>query len=724
MNSGRLGPRRFRFDPAAIAGPLAGPHLLAPPPRPAAGEVSADRLENAIRRTRDYLLDHQHLDGYWVGELEGDTILESEFILLLAWMGRERTETARLAANYLLRQQLPQGGWSSYPGGPIEVSASVKAYFALKLTGHSPDAEPMRRARAAIRAAGGAEKVNSFTRYFLALLGVISYDQCPAVPPELVLIPPWMPFNIYEMSAWSRTIIVPLSLLWAFRPVRTLPEESGIRELFLRSPEELPCRVDRDDTLDELTRPTRIDWARLFDGIDRCYKLLDRCRLRPLRRRAVRRAAEWMIARFEDSDGLGAIFPPIIWSVVALRCLGHAEDSPLVRAALGELDRLMIRAGDTIRLQPCKSPVWDTAISLIALREAGVAAEDSAIRSGVQWLLEREVRAPGDWAASTSAVEPSGWYFEFANKFYPDVDDTSMVVMALARAFPGRDERGLRAEFALDGPPAVPSAEFPAAVLSGRSDADEDAAARAVAAAEQAAAIVRGARWALAMQGRDGGWGAFDRDNARELFTRVPFADHNAMIDPSTEDLAGRMLEMCGRLGLPHDHPAIRRAIDFLWKTQQPEGCWHGRWGVNYIYGTWQCLVGLSLAGVSANDPRIRKAADWLVSVQQHSGGWGESPATYDDPSLKGQGPATASQTAWALMGLMAAGLGDSAAVRRGVRYLLNTQNADGTWDEEAFTGTGFPRVFYLRYHMYCIYFPLIALARYADLKRGAAARS
>ncbi|MEX0715684.1 MAG: prenyltransferase/squalene oxidase repeat-containing protein [Planctomycetaceae bacterium] len=723
MNSGRLGPRRFRFDAPATATPLAaslaGPHLLTVPPREVRERVSAEQLDNAVRRTADHLLEHQHLDGFWVGELEGDTILESEFILLLAWMGRENSETARLAANHLLRKQLPDGSWASYPGGPIEVSASVKAYFALKLTGHSPDAEYMQRARAAIRAAGGAEKVNSFTRYFLALLGVISYDQCPAVPPELMLIPKWMPFNIHEMSAWSRTIVVPLSLLWAFRPSRSLPDELGIRELFLRSPEELPCRVRREDTVDRLARPTRIDWEKFFDRIDRGYKLLDRLRLRPLRSRAVRRAADWMIARFADSDGLGAIFPPIIWSVVALRCLGHAEDSPLVRAALAELDRLMIREDDTIRLQPCKSPVWDTAISLIALREAGLPAEHSAIRSGVQWLLEREVREPGDWTASTPGVEPSGWYFEFANKFYPDVDDTSMVVIALARSFPGRSEPGLRAEFAPDAAFSIPARELPAAVLSGRAEESPATAPRALAAADQAAAVVRGARWALAMQGRDGGWGAFDRDNTRELFTRVPFADHNAMIDPSTEDLAGRMLEMCGRLGLPHDHPAIRRGVEFLWNTQRPEGCWHGRWGVNYIYGTWQCLVGLSQVGVSANDPRIRKAADWLLSVQQPSGGWGESPATYDDPSLMGQGPATSSQTAWALIGLMAAGLADSPAVRRGVRYLLATQSADGTWEEEEFTGTGFPRVFYLRYHMYRIYFPLLALARYRRLVEG-----
>ncbi len=408
--------------------------LIRPASMPVSNEPSMSGWATAVERTRGHLLGLQHDDGYWVGELEGDTILESEYILLLAYLGRENSDVARKAAAYLLKRQLPEGGWAAYPGGPLEISGSVKAYFALKVTGHAADAEDMVRARQAILAAGGAEKINSFTRYYLALLGAISYRQCPAVPPEIVLVPKWSAFNIYEMSAWSRTIIVPLSILWAFKPVRKLPPELGIRELFRGRPEDLPVTMPKSEQLDGLSRPTRIDWHSFFRRVDLALKFVDRWRLSPLRRLAVRRAERWMCERFCHSDGLGAIFPPIIWSVVALKCLGHGDDSPAVENALAELDRLMIEEDGTIRLQPCKSPVWDTAIATLALREAGVSADHPAIRKSVRWLLSKEVRRRGDWAALNKCPEPGAWCFEFNNEFYPDTDDTSMVLMALCRS--------------------------------------------------------------------------------------------------------------------------------------------------------------------------------------------------------------------------------------------------------------------------------------------------
>jgi squalene-hopene/tetraprenyl-beta-curcumene cyclase len=678
------------------------------------------RLLAAVARTRDWLKQQQHPEGFWVGELEGDTILESEYILLLAYLGQGQSATALKCAAYIREKQTSGGGWAIYPGGPLELSASVKAYWTLKIAGDSPDAPHMVRAREAIRAAGGAEQVNSFTRYYFALLGIISYEKCPAVPPEVMLLPTWCPFNIYEMSAWSRTILVPLSLLWAFRPQFQLPEQHQIRELFLRSPEELPVSMGESAVLDPLKKRTLINWSKLFRGLDLVIKTCERVGFKPLRARSIRLAADWMMARFADSDGLGAIFPPIIWSIVGLKCLGHSDDSPLVLRALNELEKLTIHENKTARLEPCKSPVWDTAIATIALRDAGLAANDPTITRSVKWLLSKEVREDGgDWHVRRPDVPSSGWYFEFNNRFYPDVDDTSMVLIALTRALPEHLTAQGRAEFLFgrsdDGLTGTPVG----AVLAGQNVSAEQALADLQNVQPMLDAMRRGARWISEMQNRDGGWGAFDNNNDREILTRVPFADHNAMIDPSTADLTSRNLEMYAGLGMAADHPVAVRALDFLWKNQEADHCWFGRWGVNYLYGTWQTLVGLMAIGVPQNDPRVRRAVAWLKMHQQESGGWGETPESYDDPALRGQGTPTASQTAWALLGLLAAGEANSAAVDAGVQYLLDTQRDDGTWTEEEFTGTGFPRVFYLRYHMYRIYFPLMALARVSRLRHG-----
>ena len=674
-------------------------------------------LTAAVSKTRDYLLAQQDPAGFWCAELEGDTILESEYILLLAFLGRDQSQRAKQAAQYIIDQQLPTGGWSIYPDGPVEISASVKAYWVLKITGHDPQAEPMQRACQAIRRAGGAAEVNSFTRYYMALLGAISYDQCPAVPPELILLPHWAPFNIYEMSAWSRTIVIPLSLLWAFRPVRALPPEWSIEELFLKPSRELPVTMPPSENVDQLPKKTWINWHLFFKRADLAIKFCERIGIKPFRKRAIRLCAEWIQARFAKSDGLGAIFPPIIWSVIGLKCLGHADDSPDVQRALAELESLVIESDDrrSVHLQPCKSPVWDTAISTIALREAGVPAQHPAIRSAVKWLLSKEVRDQGDWSVRNPRVEPAGWYFEFNNEFYPDIDDTIMVLMALQQCLPEGVSQTWQSEMnrAAQAFPVIQTVVAQRHVQSAPAVLAE-----LEAASPMLNAMQRGVRWMLAMQNKDGGWAAFDRDNHREILTRVPFADHNAMIDPSTADITARVMEMMGKLGLWSKHPALERALNFVWQHQEPDGCWIGRWGINYLYGTWQCLVGLAAVGIPATDIRLQSAAGWLKSVQQACGGWGETPRSYEDPKLRGQGTPTASQTAWALMGLCAAECVNSDAVDRGVQYLLDTQRSDGTWDEPEFTGTGFPRVFYLRYHLYRTYFPLMALARVARLRR------
>lgn len=674
----------------------------------------ATRLAPGIARTREHLLSLQHSDGHWCAELQGDTILESEYILLLAFLGQGQSERAKECAAYMLDQQCEHGGWAMFPGGPIEISGSVKAYLALKITGHNPQSDYMVRARNAIVQAGGVEQVNSFTRYYLAMLGLIPYDLCPAVPPEMILLPQWAPFNIYEMSAWSRTIVVPLSLLWACQPKTTLPPEHQIDELYASPARKLPRTIGG---VNHEGSSGWLNWTRFFQQVDKAIKLGEGLRIKPLRKRAIKLCEEWILQRLTMSDGLGAIFPPIVWTIIGLRCLGYKDDSDVIRQQLAELDKLCIREGNKVRLQPCFSPVWDTIISMIALRDSGVSRHDPAIRKAIDWVLSKEVKHPGDWSLSHPMVEPGGWYFEYNNEFYPDIDDTCMTLIALGKCLPegvGRDWTMEVFDEPKEGGNVPQNSESPV-VFSGRSATADQAIAELEAAAPMVNAIRRGVRWLKSMQSRDGGWGAFDADNTREVLTKVPFADHNAMIDPSTSDITARVLESFAGLGIPADSEIHKRAMDFIWKDQQPDHCWYGRWGVNYLYGTWQVLVGLIANGIPASDPRLRRAVDWLKAKQQACGGWGETARSYDDPSLRGTGIPTASQTAWALLGLIAAGESGSTAVQRGVDYLLSTQQPNGTWVETEFTGTGFPRVFYLRYHYYSLYFPLMALSRYAN---------
>jgi squalene-hopene/tetraprenyl-beta-curcumene cyclase len=632
------------------------------------------RVGAAIKKSVTLLMSRQAFDGHWVGELQGDTILESEYILLLAFLGREEEEKTTRIASYILSQQLPNGGWNNYPEGPPDLSVSVKAYFALKLTGHDPQSDYMVRARELILSLGGAARCNSFTKFYLALLGQFPYENCPAVPPEMMFLRRWAYFNIYAMSSWTRTIVIPLSIFYAFKPIRTLPVDKGIRELFLESPEKILWPHP----------PTRwpFTWTNFFLGLDYLIKKLGRWEPRWLRARAVEHAKNWMLERFSDSDGLGAIFPPMIYTVISLRCLGYADDSEEMKWALRQLEDLMIEDGDTIRLQPCFSPVWDTALTLIALADGGVSSEAAAVSKGIRWLLDREVHRPGDWSITNPNLEPAGWFFEYRNGFYPDTDDTAMVLMALARS--KSEIRSTKLE-------TNPKHEIQ----------------------NQTSPMQRGLRWLLEMQNDDGGWAAFDRNINRELLTKVPFADHNAMLDPSCPDITGRVLEALGHFGYSVGQRAVDRAVAFIEKNQNSDGAWIGRWGVNYIYGTWQVLAGLARIGFDMNHPMVRRAVAWLKSVQQPAGGWGETCRSYDDPTLAGKGTPTASQTAWALLGLIAVGEAQSDEVEAGIDFLLRTQRLDGGWDEEPFTGTGFPKVFYLKYHMYSLYFPLMAMARY-----------
>jgi squalene-hopene/tetraprenyl-beta-curcumene cyclase len=701
---------------------------------PAVNEVLSGELRRAISATRQFFFNHQHPDGYWVGELEGDALLQSETILLLAFLGEEESELAKQCAAHLLDTQSEDGGWAMYTGGKSDVCNTVKAYFALKLTGHSPASNAMQKARVRALELGGVDAVNSFTRFYLALLGQIPYSVCPAVPPQMMLLPKWFPLNICSMSSWSRTIFVPLSIVSALVPVRHLPGNKGIRELFIREPERWK----------PLTAPGKkrtrnpFSWDGFFRLADNTMKLCRRLGLTPLRNKGIEAAKQWTLQHCKNSDGPGAIYPPIIWTWIAFKSLGYADDSEEIRYCRKQLNDLVIRneKRGSARVQPCKSPVWDTSLTLKALMLGGLTAAHPAVRKGVTWIRSRHIKEKGDWSENVSCA-PGGWCFEFNNAFYPDCDDTAMALMVLAGRFdearttlppvPAEQREKLRklsaqkyekSENAIENPSKVFNGNLPPdlRLMTGENTESIDEAKRSVLdLTDTSDAMESGLRWLLAMQNKDGGWAAFDNGNDNELLCKVPFADHNAMIDPSTPDLTGRVMESLGRLGFRLGQNAeIDKVVKYMRKEQLPDGSWFGRWGVNYIYGTWQALTGLTAVGVPVNDSAITAGANWLLTHQHPSGGWGESPDSYQSPALHGRGKPTASQTAWAVMGLIAAGLTDHSAVQQGIRFLLDKQRNDGTWYEPEFTGTGFPLVFYLKYHYYSVYFPLMALSLYA----------
>jgi len=627
----------------------------------------AERLESSIERGANHLLSLQTEEGYWLGELEADTTLESDYIYYLFVLGKADPDRIAKLATYVRRRQLADGGWSIYPGGPSELNATCKAYFALKLAGDSIDSPHMTNARASVHALGGLELTNSYTRFYLALVGAVGWELVPAIPPELMLLPNWFYINIYEFSSWTRAIVIPMMILSALRPNWKLPERAQVDELF-KDATRKRAAFDWSKQL--------ISWRNFFLALDRGLKFYERLPWKPLRQRALREAKSWVLEHMERSEGLGTIYPAMMNCIFSLVAMGYGPDDPLTCRETREFARFEIEDNETIRLQPCVSPVWDTAIAMVALEEAGVAPDDPALVQAADWILSKQILGPGDWQVKNKDAEPGGWAFEFRNDFYPDVDDTAFVLMALQRV------------------------KFPDAK-------------------RMEAATRRGIQWLLSMQNRDGGWGAFDRDNDRRFLCNIPFADHNAMIDPSTADVTARVLECLGRFGWPADHRAIRKAVKFLLKDQCGDGSWFGRWGVNYVYGTSGVLRALETVSLTAQE-YCQRAVAWLKSVQQADGSFGESLKAYSDVSSKGQGASTPSQTAWGLIGLLAGSNTSDPAITRAVSYLVGNQNEDGSWSEQDFTGTGFPCVFYLKYHLYRNSFPVYALSRYHNQARRA----
>ncbi|HUR37849.1 MAG TPA: squalene--hopene cyclase [Planctomycetota bacterium] len=613
------------------------------------------QLHSAIETAQRYLLSRQSEGGFWQSELNGDATLESDAVMLMHFLGDVDKDRQRRLLNYVFTQQNADGGWSIFKGGPSDINATVKAYFALRLAGFTDDDPQVRKARHRVIDLGGLEVCNSYTKFYLAIFGQYNWSRLPCMIPEIMMLPQSQRFlNIYRVSSWTRTIIVPMLIIYACRPSVKIP--FSIRDLNL--PYDAPGAKSLKNAF----------WRGIFKFLDRGMAVYNRLGVRWVRRIALRKAEDWMLERNKPAGGLGAIYPPMLNTIMALRCLGYAKDSPEFAKALAEFRALEVQDGPLTRVQPCFSAIWDTSWALHALAR-GNAADTAAVQKAADWLLSKEVFTGGDWQVNNPAGKPGAWAFEFDNPVYPDTDDTSSVLMGLY--FAGRrDDPG-----------------FSAAV-----------------------------QWLHSMQNTDGGWGAFDRNIDLEILEHLPWADHNALLDPSTADLTGRIIEMFGYIGSHKNERFMTRAIQFLRKSQEADGSWFGRWGVNYIYGTWQVLVGLRSAGVDMREGWVQKAASWFRGVQNADGGWGESCRSYNDPRVKGRGVSTPSQTAWAVLGLLAtdAPLSDP-SLRRGIEWLLKSQRTDGGWDETEHTGTGFPGVFYLVYTMYRHYFPLLALQAVRD---------
>jgi squalene-hopene/tetraprenyl-beta-curcumene cyclase len=624
-------------------------------------ELARPELEEiataAVKRARDHLVERQAADGWWKGELRTNVTMDAEDLLLRQFLGILDPDDLAAAARWIRAQQRADGTWANFEGGPGELSTTIEAYTALRLAGDPRSAAHLRKAREFILANGGIEASRVFTRIWLALFGEWSWDRLPAMPPELVLLPPWVPLNVYDWGCWARQTVVPITVVATLKPVRPLP--FTLTEL-------------HSGSAPALGRPGLIGSA--FALLDRALKVYDRSPVKPGRSIAFHQAAEWILARQEADGGWGGIQPPWVYSILALHLLGYPLDHPALAKAIDGLEGFLIRedtpAGPVRRLEACQSPVWDTCLALTALLDAGLATDDPSVVRAARWLVGEEIAVKGDWAVRRPDLAPAGWAFEFANDGYPDVDDTAEVVLALDRL----------ADHVVPG---------------------------------VSAAVRRGVDWVIGMQSRDGGWAAFDADNTRRLVEKLPFCDFGAVIDPPSADVTAHVVEMLAQQGLVHTE-AARRGIRWLLDHQEADGSWFGRWGANYVYGTGAVVPALVAAGVSRSDPAIIRAVDWLEQHQNTDGGWGEDLRSYDDLAWRGRGASTASQTAWALLALLAVDP-HTAAVARGIGWLVDNQRADGGWDEDLFTGTGFPGDFYINYEMYRVVFPISALGRYLE---------
>lgn len=622
-----------------------------------------DQLDNAISKAQHYLVSHQYHDGYWQGDLVSNPTIESEHIMLTTYLGVVDERQQGKIVNYLWRKQLSDGSWSIYEGGEGDLSTTVECYFALKLAGEDIEDDRMKKAKEFILAQGGVPRARVFTKIWLSLFGIWDWDRVPQMPPELIYLPSWFPFNVYDFSSWARGTIVPLLIVIAERPTVELPSDKNIPELFPRN-----WTYEEEDNSRSF-----FSWSNFFSFTDRLLKLYVKFPWQPGRKKAEKKCVDWIVERQEADGSWGGIQPPWVYSLIALDTMDYSLDHPVMKKGLEGFNEFARESENEWWLQACVSPVWDTAWAVISLIESGLIADHKSINSAVDWLLEQEIRQKGDWAVSAEPVDLGGWAFEFENENYPDIDDVAEVLIALD-------------------------------LSSGRER-------------DKSAAIDRGIKWLFAMQSDNGGWGAFDTNNDRELIYKIPFADFGAVIDPPSVDVTAHVVELLGRFGFEFKDPPVARALDYIKSEQLDDGSWFGRWGINYVYGIGTVLPALEAVGVDMEASYVRKAVNWLVDHQNDDGGWGETAASYDNPNLAGQGPSTPSQTAWSILGLVAAGEEDHPATDRGVDFLLGLQTDDWTWEEKQFTGTGFPGDFYLRYEMYSHYFPLLALGRYREIK-------
>jgi len=646
-----------RYDPRK--------YLITHRPAPCThGRSRIEDLDETVERAVDWLLKRQSPEGWWWAELESNATITAEHLFLTHILGIGSQELWDEIARQLLEWQNEDGSWSLWYGGPGELSTTVEAYVALKMAGVDPDSPEMRRAREWILRRGGIERARNFTKIWLALLGEWPWEGLPVIPPEVVLLPRWFPINIYKFASWARGTMVPLTIVYAYRPTFPIPKHARIDELFPRG------RANADLSLPR----KRSAWGRFFTFADKVLRVHEHSRWKPLRKRAIKAAEEWIIARQEADGCWGGIQPAWVYSLIALYVLGHDPEGPILKKGIEGLRRYSIEEEGKFRFQSCISPVWDTALAMIGLQDAGLPRDHPALVKAGKWLLNEQIFVGGDWQVKCKA-RPGGWAFEFDNDVYPDTDDTAVVLMAIL----GTDLPKRAKDFALS----------------------------------------RGLEWLLGMQSRNGGWGAFDRDNTAAFLREIPFADFGEMIDPPSVDVTAHVVEFLGKMGYRPGFKPLDRALSYIFREQEPDGPWYGRWGVNYIYGTGYVLPALEAVGFPMDDPRVRKAVDWLLSRQNEDGGWGEDVMSYHRRELRGRGPSTASQTAWALLALIAAGGARSEAVKRGIEYLIRTQNDEGTWNEPYFTGTGFPTDFMIRYHLYRHHFPLMALGRYRKAVMG-----